>query len=346
MATIKDFKELNVWKLANRLATEIYAVIKSTSLKNDFELRNQIDRSSGSIADNIAEGFDREGNREFIQYLSIAKGSCAEVRSQLERLKDREYINQNEFENIDSLCVEISKKISSFMSYLKNSDFKGNKFHEPNSEYQTKSEHQTSNTKPTPNPEPQTPNFYAHSTAVIDENCNIGNGTKIWHFSHVMSNCTLGENCNLGQNVVVSPDVVLGKNVKVQNNVSIYTGVICEDDVFLGPSMVFTNVINPRSAVNRRGEYAVTHVRKGASIGANATIVCGNEIGQFALIGAGAVVTKPIKPYALVVGNPSKQIGWVSEYGHRLNFEDKGFAICEESKQEYKLENENVTRIS
>ncbi len=188
--------------------------------------------------------------------------------------------------------------------------------------------------------------YFAHNTAVIDDNCKIGSGTKIWHFSHVMSNCILGENCNLGQNVVVSPDVVLGRNVKVQNNVSIYTGVICEDDVFLGPSMVFTNVINPRSAVNRRGEYAVTHVRKGASIGANATIVCGNEIGQFALIGAGAVVTKPIKPYALVVGNPSKQIGWVSEYGHRLKFNDKGFAVCEESKQEYKLENDNVTRIS
>jgi UDP-2-acetamido-3-amino-2,3-dideoxy-glucuronate N-acetyltransferase len=187
--------------------------------------------------------------------------------------------------------------------------------------------------------------YFAHETAVIDDNCNIGKGTKIWHFSHVMSNCTLGESCNLGQNVVVSPDVVLGKNVKVQNNVSIYTGVICEDDVFLGPSMVFTNVINPRSAVNRRGEYAITNVRKGASIGANATIVCGNEIGEYALIGAGAVVTKPIKPFALVVGNPSKQIGWVGEYGHRLNFNEIGIAICEESKQEYRLENENVTRI-
>jgi UDP-2-acetamido-3-amino-2,3-dideoxy-glucuronate N-acetyltransferase len=188
-------------------------------------------------------------------------------------------------------------------------------------------------------------NYFAHSTAVIDADCNIGEGTKIWHFSHVMSKCTLGEGCNLGQNVVVSPDVVLGKNVKVQNNVSIYTGVICEDDVFLGPSMVFTNVINPRSAVNRRGEYAITNVRKGASIGANATIVCGNEIGAYALIGAGAVVTKPIKPYGLVVGNPSKQIGWVSEYGHRLNFNNNGIAVCEESLQEYKLLNETVTRI-
>lgn len=188
-------------------------------------------------------------------------------------------------------------------------------------------------------------NYFAHETAVIDEGCTIGDGTKIWHFSHVMSNCTLGERCNLGQNVVVSPGVILGNNVKVQNNVSIYTGVICEDDVFLGPSMVFTNVINPRSAVNRRDQYAETRVEKGASIGANATIVCGNNIGKYALIGAGSVVTKDIKPYALVVGNPSKQIGWVSEYGHRLNFNENGIASCPESLQEYKLEDENVIRI-
>ena len=163
-------------------------------------------------------------------------------------------------------------------------------------------------------------NFFAHETAVIDENCSIGNDTKIWHFSHIMSNCIIGEGCNLGQNVVVSPQVILGKNVKVQNNVSIYTGVICEADVFLGPSMVFTNVINPRSAIIRKKEYLKTIVKKGASIGANATIVCGNNIGEYAFVGAGAVVTKEIKPYALVVGNPSKQIGWVSEYGHRLAF--------------------------
>jgi len=188
-------------------------------------------------------------------------------------------------------------------------------------------------------------NYFAHPTAVIDKNCKIGGGTKIWHFSHVMPNCLIGEKCNLGQNVVVSPDVVLGKNVKVQNNVSIYTGVICEDDVFLGPSMVFTNVINPRSAINRRNQYAKTTVKKGASIGANATIVCGNDIGMYAFIGAGAVVTKTIPNYALVVGNPSKQIGWVGEYGHRLNFNEKGIAICPESKQEYKLENNIVTRI-
>jgi len=179
--------------------------------------------------------------------------------------------------------------------------------------------------------------YFAHETAVIDDGCEIGEGTKIWHFSHIMTDCELGERCNLGQNVVVSPGVVLGSNVKVQNNVSIYTGVICEDDVFLGPSMVFTNVINPRSAVNRRGEYARTLVKKGASIGANATIICGNDIGEYALIGAGAVVTKTVPPYALIVGNPAKQIGWVSAYGHRLEFDNDDRAICPESKEKYTL---------
>ena len=188
-------------------------------------------------------------------------------------------------------------------------------------------------------------NYFAHDTAVVDEGCQIGSGSKIWHFSHIMQNAVLGDNCNIGQNVVISPDVVLGKNVKVQNNVSIYTGVVCDDDVFLGPSMVFTNITNPRSAVIRRDAYEKTHVGKGASIGANATIVCGNDIGSYALIGAGAVVTKSVKSYALLVGNPAKQLGWVSEFGHRLDFEN-GIAVCPESKQQYKLENDQVTRIS
>jgi UDP-2-acetamido-3-amino-2,3-dideoxy-glucuronate N-acetyltransferase len=188
--------------------------------------------------------------------------------------------------------------------------------------------------------------YFAHPTAIIDEGCQIGAGTKIWHFSHIMPNCILGANCNLGQNVVVSPDVVLGANVKVQNNVSIYTGVICDEDVFLGPSMVFTNVINPRSAVNRKAHYAKTHVGKGASIGANATIVCGHDIGKFAFIGAGAVVTKTVPDYALVVGNPSRQIGWMSEYGQRLEFNSEGLATCSESGQQYKLENNLVARIA
>lgn len=187
--------------------------------------------------------------------------------------------------------------------------------------------------------------YFAHNTAVIDEGCEIGEGTKIWHFSHIMPKAKIGRNCNLGQNVVVSPDVVLGNNVKVQNNVSIYTGVICEDDVFLGPSMVFTNVINPRSAVNRRDQYLKTYVGKGASIGANATVICGHDIGAYAFIGAGAVVTKTVPAYALVVGNPSHQIGWMSEFGHRLEFNNNGMATCPESGDTYQLKNGNVTKL-
>ena len=187
--------------------------------------------------------------------------------------------------------------------------------------------------------------YFAHETAVIDAGCQIGEGSKIWHFSHLMPGCILGKACNIGQNVVISPDVVLGNNVKVQNNVSIYTGVICDDDVFLGPSMVFTNVINPRSAVNRRDNYLRTHVGKGASIGANATIVCGHDIGAFAFIGAGAVVTKHVPAYALVVGNPARQMGWMSEYGHRLQFDTDGRATCPESGQHYQLSNGLVNRI-
>ncbi len=187
--------------------------------------------------------------------------------------------------------------------------------------------------------------YFAHETAVVDDGASIGEGTKIWHFSHIMAPCKIGKKCNLGQNVVVSPNVELGENVKVQNNVSIYSGVICEDDVFLGPSMVFTNVTNPRSAVNRRGQYSKTRVRKGATIGANATIICGNDIGEFAFIGAGAVVTKAVKAYALIVGNPAKQIGWMSEYGQRLSFDENGKAQCAESGERYQLTDENVKKV-
>ena len=186
--------------------------------------------------------------------------------------------------------------------------------------------------------------YFAHETAVVDTGCEIGEGTKIWHFSHIMSNSKIGKNCNIGQNVVVSPDVVLGKNVKIQNNVSVYTGVTCEDDVFMGPSMVFTNVINPRSNVNRKSEYAKTIVRRGVTFGANCTIVCGITINEFAFIGAGAVITKDVKSYALVVGNPGKQIGWMSEFGHRLKFNDAGEAECPESKEKYLLKNNEVTK--
>lgn len=187
--------------------------------------------------------------------------------------------------------------------------------------------------------------FFAHSTAIIDEGCSIGEETKVWHFSHIMTDCIIGDKCNIGQNVVVSPGAVLGNNVKVQNNVSIYTGVVCEDDVFLGPSMVFTNVINPRSAIARKNQFQKTLVQKGATIGANATIVCGNNIGAFAFVGAGTVVTKDIPPYALVVGNPGKQIGWISEYGHRLNFDENGRSVCEDSKEVYELKEGKVIKL-
>ncbi|WP_075342082.1 acyltransferase [Tenacibaculum agarivorans] len=188
-------------------------------------------------------------------------------------------------------------------------------------------------------------NYFSHETAIIDEPCSIGIGTKIWHFTHIMSGCVIGDNCSLGQNVVVSPEVILGNNVKIQNNVSIYTGVICEDDVFLGPSMVFTNVINPRSAINRKSEYKKTLVKRGATIGANATIICGNTIGEYAFIGAGAVVTKDVASYALVVGNPSKQTGWVSEYGHKLKFDGNGYAFCKESGDKYQLITDAVKKV-
>lgn len=187
--------------------------------------------------------------------------------------------------------------------------------------------------------------YYAHPSAVIDEPCQIGSETKIWHFSHIMTNCVIGNNCNIGQNVVISPHVVLGNNVKVQNNVSIYTGVICEDDVFLGPSAVFTNVINPRSAVVRRDQFLPTHIGRGASIGANATVICGNKIGTFAFVGAGAVVTRNVPPYAVIVGNPARQIGWMSEMGHKLRFDEQGIAVCSESNEKYKLLDGNVQKM-
>ena len=188
-------------------------------------------------------------------------------------------------------------------------------------------------------------NYFKHESAYIDEGCTIGDDTKIWHFSHIMSGCKIGNGCNIGQNVVISPNVVIGNNVKIQNNVSVYTGVVCEDYVFLGPSLVFTNVINPRSEVNRRDEFMTTIIRRGASVGANATIVCGNEIGEYALIGAGAVITKPVAPYALVVGNPAHRIGWVSRYGHRLHFDKEGIAVCPETNERYRLSNGNVILI-
>ena len=188
-------------------------------------------------------------------------------------------------------------------------------------------------------------NYFSHNSAIIDENCSIGEGTKIWHFSHIMSESVIGKKCNIGQNVVISPKVIIGNNVKIQNNVSVYTGVVCEDDVFLGPSMVFTNVINPRSNINRRGEFKKTLVQKGATIGANATIICGNNLGKYSFVGAGSVVTKDVKAYSLVLGNPAKHVGWISEFGHRLIFNKMGIAECEESNQRYRLNKNNIIKI-
>ena len=338
MGSISNFKELKVWQLANEICNTIYHVMQNTGLKTDYDLKSQIDKSSGSVSDNIAEGFDRDGNKEFIHFLTIAKGSNSEVRSQLERVKLRGYISASEYEEIEQKCISLSKQLTSFINYLKSSNLSATKFKDPKEEYTSPSnkEQIIKNQKPT---------FFKHDTAIIDEGCSIGKGTKVWHFSHIMPNCVIGENCNIGQNCVISPEVVLGKNVKIQNNVSIYTGVICEDDVFLGPSMVFTNVINPRSGVNRRGQYTKTLVKKGASIGANATIVCGHDIGQYAFIGAGAVVTKEIPDYALVIGNPAKQVGWMSEYGHKLIFNDQNEATCPESNEKYKIDNNIVFKI-
>jgi UDP-2-acetamido-3-amino-2,3-dideoxy-glucuronate N-acetyltransferase len=349
MATFKRFEDIEAWQLANQLSKEIFGIIKNTDLSSDYALRTQIDKSTMSVSDNIAEGFERNGTKEFIQFLSIAKASCGEVRSQLYKLKDREYINDNQFSELKEKSEIISKKIGSLITYLKNSENKGYKFEEPEEEYKKSSTFNPETISgqalqpSTFNLQPST-SFFAHSTTVIDEGCEIGEGTKIWHFSHIMPNCKIGKRCNLGQNVVVSPGVILGENVKVQNNVSIYTGVICEDDVFLGPSMVFTNVINPRSAIVRKDEYKQTLVKKGASIGANATVICGNTIGEYALVGAGAVITKDVPAYALLVGNPAKQIGWVSEYGHRLQFENN-LATCPESGEKYKLDKNTITKL-
>ncbi len=347
------FEKLAVWEEARMLVSEIYKMTTAFPDHEKYGLTNQIRRSAVSIASNIAEGAARFSNKEQKRYYEMAYSSGVECLNQLIIANDLEFISNTELE---SLRQKISK-----ITFQLNQLHHSNKVSEPESPYSLKKPQPSSQpqsqpktqppsqlqTQPPPSP-PQliTKNGYTyHKTAVIDENSDIGVGTKIWHFSHIMLNCKLGKKCNIGQNVVVSSDVILGDNVKVQNNVSIYTGVTCEDDVFLGPSMVFTNVINPRSGVNRRGKYSKTLVKKGASIGANATIVCGNDIGAFAFIGAGAVVTKYVLPYALVVGNPAKQIGWMSEYGHRLLFDEKGIAICKESGEEYKLEEGKVEKV-
>jgi len=328
-----NHKSLDVWKESMELVKLIYDLSQKLPKEEIYGITSQIRRAAISIPSNIAEGAARKSDKEFIYFLNISRGSLAELETQLIIISDIYNINDPKItEKIDI----VGKLINGLINYLKNK----------RNDSMVKEDIEDYNTKNTNSQSPITNHYFAHESAIIDKGCKIGEGTKIWHFSHIMTNCKIGKDCNIGQNVVVSPDVILGNKVKVQNNVSIYTGVICEDEVFLGPSMVFTNVTNPRSGVNRRGQYEKTLVKKGASIGANATIVCGNDIGEYAFIGAGAVVTKEVKSYALIVGNPAKQIGWMSEYGHRLEFDDNNMAICPESNKEYILENNQVKKLN
>ena len=329
MATYK-FKNLEVWQLAIGLTKKVYALVGDFPDHEKYGLTNQIRRAMVSVSSNIAEGSARMSIEDQAKFYQYAYSSLVEVISQLSLSVELDYLEKSDLEKLNDEFIELTNKLNAiYKSTI-------SRVSEPLEEYQRINK--LTNQQLNKNPELIESKGYSHHyTSLIDSGSTIGSGTKIWHFTHIMSNCTIGEKCNIGQNVVVSPEVVLGNNVKIQNNVSIYTGVTCDDDVFLGPSMVFTNVINPRSSVNRRGQYAKTHVGKGATIGANATIVCGHDIGAYAFIGAGAVVTKTVKPYALVVGNPAKQIGWMSEYGHRLEFNEKGIATCQESREVYIL---------
>lgn len=340
-----SFERLEAWQISRKLVTDIFQVTQTFPDSEKYGLTNQIRRSAVSISSNIVESTSRNSPKDQNRFFEIAYGSAVECLSQLIIANDLNFIEKNQLKELRSQLENITRKLSQ----LRKSNQTKNHLQDDELEYTP-----TLNPQPTTKPsQPLTLNpqlihendYQYHFTAIIDENTKIGKGTKIWHFSHIMSNCVIGENCNLGQNVVISPGVVLGNNVKVQNNVSIYTGVTCEDDVFLGPSCVFTNVTNPRSAVNRRGQYAKTNVGKGASIGANATIVCGHDIGAYAFIGAGAVVTKDVPAYALLVGNPARQIGWMSEYGHRLEFDENGEAVCPESGQRYMLKEGAVSKL-
>ncbi len=350
MPYIFYYEKLEVWQLAIQLAKDIYLTTAAFPDNEKFGLISQLRRAAVSVSSNLAEGSYRLSKKDEIRFTSFAHSSLMEVSSQLTLSRELGFLNKNDLEKfrkkIESLAVKINKLRQSQISQIKKPEGLNKNMEEiPISERNSKSSYPSPSPVQTEGLNQSPKSYFTHETAVIDEGCEIGEGTKIWHFSHIMSGCRIGKNCNIGQNVVVSPEVILGNNVKVQNNVSIYTGVICEDDVFLGPSMVFTNVINPRSAVNRRGEYAKTIVKKGATIGANATIVCGIDIGEYAFIGAGAVVTKYVPAYALVVGNPARQSGWMSERGHRLTFDEHGEAICEESGEKYEIINGKVGKL-
>ena len=361
-----SFEKLEVWKLAMDLAELVYQLTKDFPSEEKYGMTSQIRRAVVSISSNIAEGGSRSSYKEQARFSSIAYGSLMELVSQMKLANNLEWLSEKNLETFEFMAKELAVKLSRFrQSQI-------NRVQEPEVPYNTippqntESDHlnisalQQTNA-PTPqhlhtstsplanghapqhlNTSTSQPIYFAHPSAIIDNNASIGANTKIWHFSHIMGEAKIGEGCNIGQNAFIAGGAVLGNNVKVQNNVSIYKGVICEDDVFLGPSMVFTNVINPRSAVNRKSEYQPTLVRKGASIGANATIVCGNKIGQYAFIGAGAVVTKNVPDFALMAGNPAKQIGWMSKYGLRLTFDTNGKAVCPESGETYYLTNGEV----
>ena len=368
------FEKLKVWQLAIELADTIYELTDKYPSGERFGLVSQLNRAVVSVSSNLAEGTTRRSFKEQARFTTIAFGSLMEVMSQCVLSERRQYITASQLKEIRSQILDLAKKINNLRKYQLSQNekyvtsqpnldelkedlpFYGNEFleqpEEPNERpkdsinaQRANERHRQMNAEGKMNAQRATEHYYSHPTAIIDPNTQIGKDTKIWHFSHIMSHSQIGEACNIGQNVVISPEVVLGNNVKVQNNVSIYTGVICEDDVFLGPSMVFTNVINPRSAVSRKSEYLETIVKKGATIGANATIVCGHNIGRYAFIGAGAVVTKEIPDYALVVGNPAKQIGWMSEHGERLIFDESGKAVCGGSGEEYELKGDVVRKL-
>ena len=326
-----SFEKLEVWRLAMVLAEEVYSITRSFPKEERYGLVDQTRRAAVSISSNLAEGCSRYSYKDQARFTSIAYGSLMELVSQMKLAHRLGWLSDKKLIDFEENAIELSIKITRFRQS------QTNRFQEPEVEYSTNKTPQHLNIS-------TSQQGFVHETATLDPGAQIGENTKIWHYSHVMGRAVIGEGCNLGQNVFVANGVVLGDNVKVQNNVSIYEGVICEDDVFLGPSMVFTNVINPRSAVVRKNQYQKTVVGKGATIGANATIVCGNPIGAHAFIGAGAVVTKEIPAFALVVGNPAQQIGWMSEYGHRLHFNEDGQATCPESGEVYILTDGQVQK--
>ncbi len=351
------FERLQVWQEARELAVRVFKLTEGMPSGISWELAAQMRKSALSIPSNIAEGSSRTSGREQARFYSIAYGSAIELLNQLIIAKDLEYLPASDYDDLRERIHAITWKIFRLRNYAKKdypgveesegvysadasdeedlNTASGGRISTPEGLNSERSEHQPSN-----------PKIFIHPSAIVDEGAQIGEGSRIWHFTHVMGGAVIGRGCSLGQNVFVAKGVVLGDNVKVQNNVSIYEGVICEDDVFLGPSMVFTNVRNPRSAVNRKNEYRPTRVGRGASIGANATIVCGHDIGEYAFIGAGAVVTKDVPPYALVVGNPARQIGWMSRHGERLHFDDEGRATCPGSGEEYRLWEGKVEWVS